>query len=559
MDINRAYKLYIMIIIHIVVLVITILFNIIIYKRAKKNLTLKNFIILQSIIGIWLISKILKAISPTVTLRFISVVIQYLAIAFIGYFFINFSYVFYKDKPLNKIIKCLLLIYPITTIIAVITNPLHMKFFKYFTLFKLHFGKLFYIHGYFNYTYIFIAISILIIATIKYRKQYNVKVMILLLIAPVFPMIINVLYFYRIFRMFFDLTPITFSISNIIYAYAIFRYNFLEVPKVAADKVVNNLEHGIVLIDEHNNLIIQNLTARKIFGCETYNINKLMEEGAKGEFSIGNKFYKGTKKTLSNNRDILYRINNITDYRNEILKIEQKNAKLIKINEELRKEVDNRRKLIETKEKIIVARELHDDIGHYLTTVLHMMEIMLYLEDETQKEKYIGEIRKYVEHTRISLEKDNYDTTKKIYLDELKADIGKLAHNYKSIGIDVKVILRGEKSKKIDNKIYLNLYRICQEALTNALKHGHPKTVNIFIMDKEDNIEIYIIDDGIGCEHVNEGNGLNSIKDRVRYIGGEFNYGSSTNEGFNIYIKVPEEYKTTNAKVTKVTFADSIL
>ena len=81
------------------------------------------------------------------------------------------------------------------------------------------------------------------------------------------------------------------------------------------------------------------------------------------------------------------------------------------------------------------------------------------------------------------------------------------------------------------------IYRIIQEGMTNAVRHGKAKEIYISIA-KERNILILIIeDDGIGCENIKPDFGLHHMQERVSLLQGNIRfYGSN---GFVIIAEIP--------------------
>lgn len=96
-----------------------------------------------------------------------------------------------------------------------------------------------------------------------------------------------------------------------------------------------------------------------------------------------------------------------------------------------------------------------------------------------------------------------------------------------------------------------NLFRVIQEALTNIEKHSYATQASIFIKKADSSggkpaLLIYITDDGIGCnqnelakklkskEHL----GLRGMKDRMELIGGQIEFFSKPNEGFEITLSL---------------------
>jgi signal transduction histidine kinase len=73
-----------------------------------------------------------------------------------------------------------------------------------------------------------------------------------------------------------------------------------------------------------------------------------------------------------------------------------------------------------------------------------------------------------------------------------------------------------------DNVLATQLYRIAQEAISNALKHGLARQICIRIAMSENKLELSVTDDGIGIAAVEDsaGMGLHIMKYRARTIGG---------------------------------------
>jgi len=94
-----------------------------------------------------------------------------------------------------------------------------------------------------------------------------------------------------------------------------------------------------------------------------------------------------------------------------------------------------------------------------------------------------------------------------------------------------------------DETITLNLYRIIQEALTNAVKHSMAE--NLLIVAGEavvsDFYDFQVVDDGIGFQMDKSefGVGIPSMRDRVNMLGGRFRIVSEKGQGTRIVVEVP--------------------
>jgi len=94
------------------------------------------------------------------------------------------------------------------------------------------------------------------------------------------------------------------------------------------------------------------------------------------------------------------------------------------------------------------------------------------------------------------------------------------------------------------------VYRIVQEALTNARKHSHAKNVRVMLVEHHDDetdqitLEVEVRDWGIGFEPndaaAGEGHvGLQGMVERVHLLGGSLRFESKLGEGSAIMVQVP--------------------
>ena len=68
------------------------------------------------------------------------------------------------------------------------------------------------------------------------------------------------------------------------------------------------------------------------------------------------------------------------------------------------------------------------------------------------------------------------------------------------------------------------LFRIIQESITNALRHGHATEVHIHLYQENHFLYLKIQDNGIGCDHVHYGFGLTQMRERLAVINGQVEF-----------------------------------
>ncbi len=83
-------------------------------------------------------------------------------------------------------------------------------------------------------------------------------------------------------------------------------------------------------------------------------------------------------------------------------------------------------------------------------------------------------------------------------------------------------------------------YRIAQEALHNALRHGSPSTVEVSVTALDGTVRVEITDDGPGFDTKDAGLGLTSMRDRARAAGGRLDV-RSTPGGTTVRLEVPAD------------------
>ena len=93
-----------------------------------------------------------------------------------------------------------------------------------------------------------------------------------------------------------------------------------------------------------------------------------------------------------------------------------------------------------------------------------------------------------------------------------------------------------------------HVYRIVQEALTNASKHANARTVQVLLSQGSDNkretIRLSVIDDGVGSNAVEgsmppAGAGLIGMRERVMALSGSFSAGPLPSGGFGLEVEFP--------------------
>ncbi|HLY74369.1 MAG TPA: GAF domain-containing sensor histidine kinase [Planctomycetota bacterium] len=175
------------------------------------------------------------------------------------------------------------------------------------------------------------------------------------------------------------------------------------------------------------------------------------------------------------------------------------------------------------KEQRRIAHELHDGLGQQLTGLGYMAntlsESLSGSEESKGAERITQGIARALDQIR--------GLARGVQPVELEAEglmsaLAELAEQARSTyGIPVRFECTGSALVK-DSEVAMHLYRIAQEAVTNAVKHGRPKSVTITLEGQKEGILLTIRDDGLGMEgreSMNQGSGLRIMKYRASTIG----------------------------------------
>ncbi|HAK42579.1 MAG TPA: sensor histidine kinase [Clostridium sp.] len=226
-------------------------------------------------------------------------------------------------------------------------------------------------------------------------------------------------------------------------------------------------------------------------------------------------------------------------------KLRVSDEKLIEANKELEGYVESIEEATLLKERNRISREIHDSVGHTLSTAmiqLSAMEAIAEKEDSSMKDM-VGNLRAFisesfqdVKRAVRELKPDDYDNYQGILR------IQEVCKNFERMsGVQVKVII-SKDDWNLSTKQINHLYRMTQEVLSNSLKHGKATMVKVIMNFAEDEFVISFNDNGVGTDKIVEsGLGLRSIRERAEEIDGLVDMKSNEGNGFFVKVIVPRE------------------
>lgn len=211
--------------------------------------------------------------------------------------------------------------------------------------------------------------------------------------------------------------------------------------------------------------------------------------------------------------------------------LNQKNKQLKQENElkDALQKIETQNRLQE--QRLQISRDLHDNIGAQLTFIISSIDNLKYaLTDKNPKiEEKLSSISAFTKDTIIELRDTIWAMNKEeITIEDLKSRISNFIENAKlslnGIEFNFKFNNNNFDVKPFTSKNGINIYRIIQEAVNNAIKHAKATKILVETNVTENEIQIAIKDNGVGIAQSKEntGNGLLTMKKRAQELNANF-------------------------------------
>nr|WSZ19054.1 sensor histidine kinase [Streptomyces canus] len=186
-----------------------------------------------------------------------------------------------------------------------------------------------------------------------------------------------------------------------------------------------------------------------------------------------------------------------------------------------------------------IAQELHDEVGQSMTAILLSLERAADDADEPLR----GDLRQVQEITRGSL--DEVRRLVRRLRPGVLEDLGlvsaltSLTSEF-ATHVGLRVVRRFETGlPALDHQTELVLYRVAQEALTNAARHAEAGQVEVSLRHTGEAVVLAVVDDGRGTGVAREGAGMRGMRERALLIGATLDVTSQPQAGTTVRLTVP--------------------
>ena len=200
------------------------------------------------------------------------------------------------------------------------------------------------------------------------------------------------------------------------------------------------------------------------------------------------------------------------------------------------------------KERKRIANELHDGIAQYLSAAL------MHFDGAESSLNMLSEKHSKKLRNARQLVKDALNETQAISHNLMPKNIEKygliaavkyLINQYE-ISTNIQFVFEyeyDEADEQFSSEIEINLYRIIQELLSNAVRHSECDKIWITMRSEGQLLRCSVKDNGIGLSlpknSKREGLGLQSIDSRIHLLSGSVQFNNEPNQGLEVEINIP--------------------
>lgn len=216
---------------------------------------------------------------------------------------------------------------------------------------------------------------------------------------------------------------------------------------------------------------------------------------------------------------------------------------LREVNRQLEARLAEARRMAIARERVRMAREIHDGLGHHLTTVIVDLQNAEALADE-EPAAALAHVRGALEVIRAAMRasQEMVETLDRFDRPLPKAIQELVTRWMQTTGIPVIFRVDGGGSD-LSTAARMTVFRTVQESLTNIQKHARATRVEILLTQHPDRVMLRIVNDDLGRsdheESVRSGFGLVGLRERAQSLSGEFEAGPRSEGGFQVSLSLP--------------------
>lgn len=201
------------------------------------------------------------------------------------------------------------------------------------------------------------------------------------------------------------------------------------------------------------------------------------------------------------------------------------------------------KELYTLQERNRISREIHDSVGHSLSTIIIQLGAISKLSEENSPQvsqmssqlrefavKGLQEVRTVVHDLKPEqLTKQQLNVALEEFIYETKQHSG------------VEFVFRQNKPTiQLSKEQELTIFRGVQEATTNAIRHGKATKITLLMMYSANELIVTIMDNGVGSSDISLEGGLKALEERLHELQAQLEL-KNTEQGFTVQMKLKGE------------------
>lgn len=170
-------------------------------------------------------------------------------------------------------------------------------------------------------------------------------------------------------------------------------------------------------------------------------------------------------------------------------------------------------------ERVRIARNIHDLLGHHLTALTINLQVAS-LKTDGEVKQNIDQCHQLAKLLLSDVREAVSDIRDKGHVD-LRSAIEAMTKQVSSVNIDVNF---SETLSIDDIEIADTIMKCIQESITNTIKHGRGRQIDISVLQQQQSIKLHIQSDGKMPKQLILGNGLKGMSERIELLKGKINF-----------------------------------
>jgi two-component system, NarL family, sensor histidine kinase DesK len=207
---------------------------------------------------------------------------------------------------------------------------------------------------------------------------------------------------------------------------------------------------------------------------------------------------------------------------------------LLETNVQLRQAREEVGRLAVAEERLRFARDLHDLLGHSLSVIVLKAELAgrLGAADPERAAREIGDVERVAREALREVREAVAGYRQLGLSPELESARATLD----AAGIEARLhALAGGLPAPVDSTLAWAL----REGVTNVIRHSRATHAEVRVVRSDDHVELELLDDGVGCDGCDDGNGLRGLRERVAARDGALTAGPRPGGGFRLAVSLP--------------------